>query len=356
MHFLAAILLAAGGAGEPGLKLIKTIADGISPKSVVHSGGGLFFAQNMMYRHTVAVYGRDFKRIATIPDVIEIGGKKLRGSPVECAFSPDGKHAWVSNYRMFGKGYSRPGNDGAQGKRGTFDRSYLYRIDTAALKIDGVVRVGSVPKFVAATPDGRTVLVSNWCSSDLSVVDTSLLKETRSVPLGRFPRGIAVSPDSKLAYVALMGTRDVAIVSLSDNRVEWIRGVGASPRHLCLSPDGRRLYVSLNGEGRVARIDLDGIEKPKKAATGSNPRSMALSADGASLFVVNYGSNTLSKVRTEDMKVVATVRTKKSPIGVAYDDRDLRVWVACYSGSIQVFQDAPTTTRNWQAKTRPGRG
>ena len=41
------------------LKLRETIAGAISPKSVVASGTGLFFAQNMMYQHTVTVYDRD---------------------------------------------------------------------------------------------------------------------------------------------------------------------------------------------------------------------------------------------------------------------------------------------------------
>lgn len=32
------------------MTLVKTIHGNISPKSVVHSGNGLFFAQNMMYK------------------------------------------------------------------------------------------------------------------------------------------------------------------------------------------------------------------------------------------------------------------------------------------------------------------
>ena len=38
------------------LRLAKTITGPISPKSVVASGRGLVFAQNMMYKHTITVY------------------------------------------------------------------------------------------------------------------------------------------------------------------------------------------------------------------------------------------------------------------------------------------------------------
>jgi len=72
----------------------------ISPKSVVASGTGLFFAQNMMYRHTVTVYNRRGKLVNTIPDTVdlsEFGFEECegehRGAPVEAAFSPDGRYA-----------------------------------------------------------------------------------------------------------------------------------------------------------------------------------------------------------------------------------------------------------------------
>jgi YVTN family beta-propeller protein len=64
-----------------------------------------------------------------------------------------------------------------------------------------------------------------------------------------------------------------------------------------------------------------------------------ISDDGQLLFVVNYGSNTVSKVRTSDMKVLQTVNVNSSPIGITYDPQTREVWVACYSGSIMVFQN-----------------
>ena len=141
-----------------GLTLKKTIRGNISSKSVVHSGTGLFFAQNMMYRHTITVYDRNFRLLKTIPDRVRLAdfGHKgyqgtHRGSPVEAAFSPDGKYAYVSNYQMYGKGFNRPGHDKCTPK-GNHDKSFLYRVDTDSLEIDQVIRVGSVPKYVAREP------------------------------------------------------------------------------------------------------------------------------------------------------------------------------------------------------------
>jgi YVTN family beta-propeller protein len=95
----------------------------------------------------------------------------------------------------------------------------------------------------------------------------------------------------------------------------------------------------LNGEGNVAKIDIKTGKVVDKVTTGEAPRSMTISDDGKHIYVVNYFSNTVSKVRTSDMKVRDTVRVNASPIGITYDPETNRVWVACYSGSIMVFQD-----------------
>jgi YVTN family beta-propeller protein len=328
-----------------GLDLKKVIRGNISPKSVVHSGKGLFFAQNMMYRHTITVYDRQYQLVKTIPDSVILSdfgdsSKKgtFRGSPVEVAFSHDGKYAWVSNYCMFGPGFHRPGHDRCT-PAGNYDRSYLYKINTESLKIEEVIRVGSVPKFVATTPNNKLVLVSNWCSWDLSVVDTNLNREVRRVKIGRYPRGIVVSPDSSVAYIAVMGSYNIAVVTLQDFTVSWIKGVGHSPRHLNLDPQGKYLYATLNGEASVAKIDTDLGRVLRKVSTGSAPRSMTISDDGRYLYVVNYKSNTMSKVRTSDMKVLQTVKTGHHPIGITYDPVKREVWVACYGGCIMVFRD-----------------
>jgi YVTN family beta-propeller protein len=327
------------------MKLKKTISGKISPKSVVSSGTGLFFAQNMMYSHTITVYDREHNLVKTIPDAVNLskyGYSKFkgnyRGAPVETSFSHDGKYAWVSNYQMYGPGFNNPGSDQCSPSQKT-DKSFLYRINTETLKIEKVIQVGSVPKYVATAPDNRLVLVSNWCSWDLSVVDTEKNRETKRIPLGRYPRGIVVDATSDKAYIAVMGSEDIAKVDLEDFSVGWLKNIGHSPRHLNLDPSGEYLYTTLNGEGRIAKIDLSTGKVLKKVVTGNAPRSMVISDDGQQLYVVNYYSNTVSKVRTSDMKVLQTVNVGASPIGITYDPQTREVWVACYSGSIMVFQD-----------------
>ena len=330
------------------LQLVQTIGGQIEPKSVVASGTGVVFAQNMMYKHSVTVYDQNGQLLATIPDSVDLArfgiaghpAGVVQGSPVEVAFSPDAKKAYVSNYTMFGPGFGRHGADNCNGPSG-IDTSFVYRIDVKTLAIDQVIPVGAVPKYVATSPDGRWVLVTNWCSFDLSIIDAASGQEVQRIPMGRHPRGIVVDPTSTTAYVAIMGGRDILTVDLRSFATGRLANVGGSPRHLVLSPDGRTLYVSLNGDGTIGKIDLASGLVVSRVATGSQPRSMDVSSDGQSLYVVNYASNTLSKVQTADMAEVQQVATRPGcrPIGVSYDTMTGRIWMSCYSGSILMFEE-----------------
>jgi YVTN family beta-propeller protein len=328
------------------LALTKTVTGDISPKSVVASERGLVFAQNMMYRHTITVYDRNGNLVKTIPDTVDLAQfgipghpGPVQGAPVEAAFTPDGTHAYVSNYSMYGQGFGPEGDDDCPAQN-SYSNSFLYRIDVAKLAIDAVVSVGKVPKYVAVTPNGKYVLATNWCSYDLSVVDAATGQEVKRLPMGPYPRGIVVSPDSTTAYVAVMGTHDIARVDLTNFDVGYFRGVGGGPRHLVLSPDGKSLYVTLNADGQVAKLDAASGAVQYKVSTGNAPRSMAISADGKSLYVVNYESGTMSKLDANDMHEIQTVQTAYHPIGVTYDRTTGAVWVANYGGSIEIFGSA----------------
>jgi YVTN family beta-propeller protein len=302
------------------------------------------WAQNMIYSHTVNVYGRDFQRTAQVSDEVDLTALgrpgKFKGGPVEAAVSADGAHMYVTNYQMYGPGFAKPGQDKCA--PAGYDPSFVYRVGLDSKQIDQIIQVGSVPKFIATSPDGKWVLNANWCDYDLSVIDAAQGKEVRRVKLGPYPRGIVVTPDSKRAYVAVMGSSDIAVVSLTDFSVQWIRGVGRGPRHIVISPDGKFVYATLNSAGQVVKIDTATNQVVGRVASAQEPRSMTISTDGTALYVVNYASDALSKIRTSDMTQTQRLPTDHHPIGIAYDGGTGRVWVACYSGSIMVFDDRAT--------------
>lgn len=334
------------------LTLVRTITGPISPKSVAAGPDGVVTAQNMMYRHTVTVYRPDGRLLATVPDSVELSAYGIAGhpgrssgAPVEAAFAPDGRHVYVSNYSMYGAGFGPEGSDvcsPTSAARAGVSPSFVYRISTRSWRIDRVYPVGLVPKFLTVSPDGRLLLVSNWCSYTVTVIDLRTGRPAGSVYVGAYPRGIAVTADSHRAYVAVMGASTLAVLDLQRLKVSRRIYVGNGPRHVVLDPRRRFVYVTLNGEGSVVKVDRRSGRVVDRVVTGRDPRTMAIAPDGRTLYVVNYFSDTVTVVRAADLAPLQTIATgddpvPSHPIGITYDRHGNRVWVALYSGKILVF-------------------
>ncbi|HQK30454.1 MAG TPA: YncE family protein [Phycicoccus sp.] len=333
--------------GETTPVRIQRLSGNLASKSVDASVNGLVFAQNMMYQHSISVFGADGALLKTIPDTVDLSRFGIaghpglsKGAPVEMAFSPDGRTAWVSNYHMYGEGFSAEPKDTCSSGDGATN-SFLYKVDTSSLEIVKVVEVGVVPKYVAVTPDGKRVLVTNWCSMDINVIDTATDTVVATVPSGgRYPRGIAVAKDSRTAYVALMGSSKVIALDLTTMAVRDFATPGSRTRHLTMSPDGTKVYATNSGDNNVVELDAATGAILRKVTVGAEPRSMTVSADGGALYVVNYDAATMSKIRISDFTVVATLPTDGNPIGITYEPTKKAVWVACYGGTILVFDDS----------------
>lgn len=333
--------------GSAPLRLLRVIGGPISPKSVDATGTGLVFAQNMMYRHTMTVYRSSGALRRTVSDAVVLAHFHVpghpgvsHGAPVEAAVTPDHTHLWVSNYSMYGVGFGPEGSDTCSASTGDtqgYTDSYLYRVSLARLSIDGVAKVGWVPKYVAVSPNGRWVLATNWCSYDLSVVSAATLREVARIPIGAYPRGIAISPDSRFAYVAIMGGSSLDVVSLTTRRVVGSIATGPNPRHVVISPNGQFLYVTLNQPGEVVKILRRTGRILGMVHTGVDCRSLAISSNGTTLYVVNYLSDTMTMLRASDLRVLQTVPTGQHPVGITYDPTTGHVWVAVYTGAIMIF-------------------
>jgi len=341
LYILLCSIFAFAQPTKPDYKLVKTITGKLSPKSISNNGRNLFFAQNMMYNHTVTVYDSAFNLVSTIDDNVkpaEFGFKKIEGTvngaPVESVATKDGKYMWVSNYNMSGSGFSNPGCDTCYGS--SYDESFVYKINTRNYKIENIVKVGSVPKFLNITPDQKKLIVSNWSGGNVSIVDLETEKEVKRVYVGPAPRGIACDTASMYAYVAVMGCNKIVKIDLNTYETTTIASCIRNPRHLCIAKN--YLYASLNGEQSVCRINLLDMSM-KKIVIGKAPRSMVLSSVKNKLFVDCYEDAQIAIVDLADFKVEGILKTNTYPIGICLSNDSKQIWVSCYTGSIQVFAE-----------------
>ncbi len=328
------------------LEQVDYLTGGLTPKSVMASGHGLMIANNMMYSHTSTVFDSTTReQVEVLEDGVDLAAFGIeghpgvsQGSPVEAVWTEDGRYAYVSQYTMYGQNFGVEGFDACTRDSGV-GPSFVYRFDAQEMAWDQVFQVGAVPKYLALSPDQRTLLVSNWCDATLSVVDTEKGEETGTVELAAAPRGLAIMPDNRTVYAVAMYADELYKVDLAEGTAEVVMQTPSRPRHLNLADEGRTLYLTTSGGNAILKMDTATDEVVDEAAPGAEPRSVALSPDEKALYVVNYDEASVSKIRTSDMEVIDTVGVDANPIGIDYDPVTHTVWVACYGGSIYVFDD-----------------
>lgn len=177
------------------------------------------------------------------------------------------------------------------------------------------VRVAPGPHNVAASPDGRLVLVTSPGAGRLTVLRASPLRVVRVIGGFGYPHDVEVSPDSRWAYVTDERRGEVAVVSLTRYRVVRRVRVGPRPHDLAVRPDGRRVWVT-HGP-RQSRMTILDTRRPSKAwlrgrvaARAGSPHDISFGA--SRVWVTYWGSGRVG----------------------AYDPRDGRLLVVRSAGSL----------------------
>ena len=180
----------------------------------------------------------------------------------------------------------------------------LAVIDTSKRKVVRLISLPGRPYGVLATPDSKTVYVSNWSSSSVWAIHTTTDTVTRRIAVGAHPTAMVLSRQG-LLYVADSNADRVTVISTGDNSVVGRIDVrpfsgaplSSSPEGVAVGPDGRYLYVANSGENAVVVFKLTNGGRSAIAMgripTAEYPTSVTLGAKGGRLFVTNgdgYGT------------------------------------------------------------------
>jgi PQQ-dependent catabolism-associated beta-propeller protein len=195
-------------------------------------------------------------------------------------------------------------------------------------------REGLVEGAIPAT--GRLVLVTNEGSGDVTVIDVASLRAVARIRVGSRPRGIRLSPDGRLAYVALSddapqveSDRDaIAVVDVRTGSLLARHAAGSDPEAFAVSPDGRTLYVSNEDAGTATITDVATGEARATLVVGIEPEGVAVSPDGRWVYVTAETSNTVSVIDTRVDEVVASFMVEVRPRAAAFSPDGRWAWVS----------------------------
>lgn len=156
----------------------------------------------------------------------------------------------------------------------------------------GIV-VGNAPSYLAITPNGKALYVSNYGSNTVSVIDTSLYTIIATIGVSVGPTNVAITPDGRTAFV--LSRQTISVISTATNAL--MRTISAGPTFgvgLAITPDGSQLYVCNFGSGRndgaVTIINIDTLTIEKTLTLGGEGEAIAISPDGKSAYALALSS------------------------------------------------------------------
>jgi YVTN family beta-propeller protein len=139
----------------------------------------------------------------------------------------------------------------------------VAEVDAATRKVTRVLPGGSDPETFDLSRDGSTLFVSNEDAGTASIVDVGSGKIRSTVKVGQEPEGVRVHPDGNTVWVTGETAHNVTIIDTKSGKVLGSIEVGRRPRSIAFTPDGKRAYVTSEVDGTVWVVDVAGRKKLK---------------------------------------------------------------------------------------------
>ncbi len=132
----------------------------------------------------------------------------------------------------------------------------------------------AIPRHLALSPDEKLLYVSCYHDSMLHALDTETHKVVRQVHVGSSPKSVDVSPDGRFVFTADYGkeTNSVSVVDTTDwtARVFVVPGMDRGSG-LVVAPDGVHAYVTGWYDNHVYLVGFEG--------TGGHPKEARAKID-----------------------------------------------------------------------------
>ena len=221
-------------------------------------------------------------------------------------------------------------------------------IDLASGKVAATVKTGEGPHEVAVSPNGEHAFVTNYGGqgapgSSLTVIDVRGGRVLRTIQLGpyRRPHGIQFAPGGRDVLVTSEDSRALLVLDAANGRVRRRIDTGQEVSHMvAVAPDGRRAYVANIGSGSLTVADLAAGKVVATIPTGAGAEGVAVAPDGGTVWVSNREADTVSIVDTRTLKVVKQLPAPSFPIRVQISADGRWAVVSCARSGEVRFYDA----------------
>jgi YVTN family beta-propeller protein len=217
----------------------------------------------------------------------------------------------------------------------------LYVIDTRTNQL--VRAIPDVPGVEGVTyvPERKKAYTSDWYENKIGVVDLHMMKVVAKLPTEDKPDGSAYAAPFHKLYVSDERGKAEAIVDVSSDRVIKTLHFDSETGMPEYDPVAKKIYVNLQDDDVFAVIDpaTDEVTAkfPVKGCKGNH--GMALDSEHHRAFLSCEDNEQLAVFDLDRREVIATMPMAAGADVVDFDPGLGRIYVACYSGAISVFQE-----------------
>jgi YVTN family beta-propeller protein len=184
------------------------------------------------------------------------------------------------------------------------------------------ITVGSDPRGIAITPNGKTAYVTNESSDTVTPIATATNTAGPPISVGLFPWAIAITPDGTTAYVANYGSGTVTPVTIATNTAGPPITVGNEPFAIAITPpSGGPAFTSASSDtvafGRAFSftVTTTGSPVPKIVRTGRLPGGVTFTKNGDGTGTL---SGTPAGSAAGDFPMTLTATNKSATITQAF--------------------------------------
>lgn len=199
-------------------------------------------------------------------------------------------------------------------------------IDLKTMEAYRHVPVVAGPHEAAVSPDGRSVLVTNYNKQGVGPQKTlSLLALPSGDTIKTIDLGEYRSPhdvrwvDATRVVVTSEANQALLLVNTASGQIERVFRTEAGVSHmLALSTDRTRLYCSNMRDGSVSAFDFKTGAKIKDVQTGKECEGVGVTPDGRWVWAGNRAEDTISIIDTRTLEVTKRIQSPGFPYRVQF--------------------------------------
>jgi DNA-binding beta-propeller fold protein YncE len=216
----------------------------------------------------------------------------------------------------------------------------LYVIDMRSNQV-----VKAIPGLPGITglefvPETRKVYTSDWGEEKIGIVDLHSMSVLKRLPTEAKPNGSTYASAFHKMYVANTLGKAVTVVDTDKDEIVKVLKFESETGMPQYDAVARKVYVNLRNTNEVAEIDpsTDTVVGRYPVEGCQFNHGMAVDSEHHRAFILCSGNRTFTAFALDTHKAVAHLNMPAGADVVKFDPGLGRIYVACSSGSISVYQ------------------